>query len=43
MKRKRRTIKKKETMVGKEGGRIREGKDAKAIEWIESEGKRRRR
>ncbi len=43
MKRKGREINRKETMVGKEGGRIRKGKDDKEIEWIESEGKRRRR
>jgi hypothetical protein len=30
-------------MVGKERGRIREGKDGKEIEWKESEGKTRRR
>jgi hypothetical protein len=43
MKRKRRKRKRKETMVGKERRRIREGKDDKEIEWRESEGKKRRR
>jgi hypothetical protein len=43
MKRRGRKIKRKETIVGKERGRIREGKDDKEIECIESEGKRRRR
>ncbi len=43
VKRRGRQIKRKETMVGKEGERIREGKDDKEMEWIESKGKRRRR